>query len=102
MGFRYGLHAKDLPGRPDLVFRGLRRVIFVHGCFWHAHARCPRGKLPQSNAGFWLPKLERNVCRDAGAVRELRSMGWKVLVLWECQLHNAASLRRRIGRFLVK
>lgn len=86
-GFRYRLHAKDLPGKPDIVFRSRKVAIFVHGCFWHQHQdpRCPLRKKPKSNTSYWNAKLERNVERDIETRRALDSMGWRVLVVWECQ-----------------
>ncbi len=84
-GFRFRLHVRDLPGRPDLVFRSFRIVVFVHGCFWHGHY-CPRGKMPQTRREFWEKKLESNKLRDQRNIESLESMGWDVFVLWECQL----------------
>lgn len=85
MGFRYRLHQKSLPGKPDLVFSRLKRVIFVHGCFWHMH-RCRYGRVvPRTNAEFWREKREGNVERDKQTQRELRRRDWEVLVVWECQ-----------------
>ena len=100
LGYRYRLYRKDLPGSPDLAFISRRKAIFVHGCFWHRHARCSRGDVPRSNTGFWLPKLEKTVKRDAKAIRKLKSSHWKVLVLWECQLMDSAKLRRTVKNFL--
>jgi DNA mismatch endonuclease, patch repair protein len=101
MGFRYALHRRDLPGCPDLVFPARRKVIFVHGCFWHGHS-CRAGRnRPGSNTGYWIPKLERNAARDAAHRRELRRLGWKSLAVWECQLKDAARLSRRLQRFLA-
>lgn len=88
LGYRYRLHRKDLPGRPDLVFPGRRKVIFVHGCFWHQHLGCPAGRIPKSRPEFWEPKLQKNRQRDAANKRELVVAGWQVLVLWECQLKD--------------
>ncbi|MCC6341814.1 MAG: DNA mismatch endonuclease Vsr [Bryobacterales bacterium] len=101
LGFRYRLHNSSLPGRPDLVFAGCRKVIFVHGCFWHRHgARCPLTRMPKSRREFWQPKLEENRRRDEKNVRLLRSAGWKVLKVWECQLTRTEALKARIIRFL--
>lgn len=103
MGYRYRLHAKDLPGKPDLVFRPRRKVIFVHGCFWHQHrkASCKDGRAPKSNLGYWTAKLARNAERDRKNTEALKKLGWKVLVLWECGiLKQGAALEKRIGRFL--
>jgi DNA mismatch endonuclease (patch repair protein) len=102
MGYRYRLHARDLPGRPDLVFRKRRKVIFIHGCFWHRHpaAGCALARLPKSRLDFWLPKLEGNRERDERNRRALVKAGWKVLTIWECELNNAKRLRAAIRRFL--
>lgn len=94
-GFRYRLHDKTKPGKPDLVFPALRVVTFVHGCFWHQHT-CPEGRVPSSNSAYWAPKLRRNVERDAAAEAALRAQGWVVLVLWECEL--ATGIQRLIRR----
>jgi DNA mismatch endonuclease (patch repair protein) len=100
MGYRYRLHAKDLPGKPDLVLRSRKKVIFVHGCFWHGHAGCREGRTPSSRAGYWAPKLARNVERDRQNLSQLRRLGWKALVLWECQLGSRAEIERRVKMFL--
>jgi len=100
LGYRYRLHDRNLPGCPDLVFRLRRKVIFVHGCFWHRHARCALARLPKSRLDFWIPKLEGNKVRDQRNKRALARRGWKVLTIWECQLGNPTRLSARIGRFL--
>jgi DNA mismatch endonuclease (patch repair protein) len=100
LGYRYRLHAKDLPGQPDLVFRKLCKVVFVHGCFWHRHPACALARLPKSRLEFWLPKLEGNRKRDEKNKRALQRHGWKVLTVWECQLGNSERLTTRIRRFL--
>jgi len=100
LGYRYRLHYSDLPGRPDLVFLGRRKVIFVHGCFWHRHPGCPLARLPKSRPEFWLPKLEENRRRDLRNQAALRKNGWDVLVIWECQLGDLELLKRRITQFL--
>ncbi len=100
LGYRYRLHAKDLPGHPDIVFRRLRRVIFVHGCFWHRHAACALARLPKSRLDFWLSKLEGNRKRDEKNKRALLRDGWKVLTIWECHLKRSGPLTGRIRRFL--
>jgi DNA mismatch endonuclease (patch repair protein) len=102
MGFRYRLHVKTLPGKPDLVFPRLRRVIFVHGCFWHRHKKpsCKLARLPKSRLEFWRPKLEGNRLRDLASNRALRKLGWAVLEVWECQLQNNETLERRLRYFL--
>jgi DNA mismatch endonuclease (patch repair protein) len=94
-GLRYGLHAKDLPGSPDLVFRTRRTALFVHGCFWHRCPHCAVGKQEvRRNIEYWLPKLERNEARDARARTALKSTGWKVIIAWECQLNSRTYLER--------
>jgi DNA mismatch endonuclease, patch repair protein len=100
LGYRYRLHVGNLPGRPDLVFRKRRKVIFVHGCFWHRHNACALARLPKSRIEFWLPKLEGNKRRDRRNKRALAKEGWKVLTIWECQLRNTAKLQKILGRFL--
>lgn len=102
LGYRYRLHRKDLPGKPDLVFPGRRKVIFVHGCFWHQHSdpACKIARRPQSNRDYWLPKLERNAARDADHQERLRAIGWDVLTLWECEIEAGDGLDRKLRRFL--
>jgi len=100
LGYRFRLHRRDLPGKPDLVFTGRRKVIFVHGCFWHQHAGCADGRMPRSNLDYWTPKLTRNVERDAEHLAALKADGWKVLVIWECETNNAPRLAARLRRFL--
>lgn len=102
MGFRYRLHGKGLPGHPDLVFSGLGKLIFVHGCFWHRHqsANCRLARLPKSRLEFWMPKLESNRIRDDKNGRALRALGWKIFVVWECQLSNKEQLKNKLRRFL--
>lgn len=100
MGFRYRLQG-HLPGRPDMVFSGRRKVIFVHGCFWHRHAGCSKCRLPKSRVDFWLAKLEGNRRRDKLNQRRLRRAGWGVLIVWECELNDMDRLGERIKRFLT-
>ena len=102
MGYRYRLHRKDLPGKPDLVFGPRRKIIFVHGCFWHQHRDegCPIAHKPLSNITYWEPKLRRTMKRDFRNVRALRKSGWRVLVVWECELKETGKLARRVRRFL--
>jgi len=100
LGYRYRLHSKDLPGHPDLVFPARRKVIFVHGCFWHRHS-CSSGKeTPNSRADFWLPKLKKNRERDIETCRRLRRLGWDVLVVWECWTKSLDYLEKIVSRFL--
>lgn len=103
-GFRYRLHAPGLPGRPDLVFPKWGAAVFVHGCFWHQHKNCRIANVPGSNAEFWLAKFQANKRRDARAIRTLRAAGWRVVVVWECQLSGAGRIGAtvtRVQRFLV-
>ena len=100
LGYRYRLHRRDLPGAPDLVFPGRKKVIFVHGCFWHGHD-CKHGRnRPASNRSYWTPKLDRNVARDQSNQAKLRELGWAVMVLWECELADEAALKKRVVGFL--
>lgn len=99
LGYRFRLHRKDLPGRPDLTFPRLRKVVFVHGCFWHRHG-CRKTTTPKSNVDFWLEKFRRNVERDAQAVEALRATGWNELVIWECETRDPDALAERLERFL--
>jgi DNA mismatch endonuclease, patch repair protein len=102
LGYRFALHRRDLPGSPDLVFPCRKKVIFVHGCFWHQHARCARSAPPSSRRDYWLPKLEKNRLRDRRNVRDLRRLGWNVLTLWECQLKDPDRLRTALEVFLQR
>lgn len=86
LGYRYGLHNKKLPGSPDIVLRRLRTVIFINGCFWHGHDNCKYYRLPKTNPDFWRTKIEANRARDARSTAALRTLGWHVIVIWECQL----------------
>jgi DNA mismatch endonuclease (patch repair protein) len=100
MGYRYRLHSKDLPGKPDLVFRNRKKAIFVHGCFWHQHPGCREGRIPGSRREYWDPKLKRNVERDRLHLENLTDLGWDVLVVWECETSQLHSLKRQLSRFL--
>jgi DNA mismatch endonuclease (patch repair protein) len=100
LGYRYRLHVGNLPGKPDLVFRKLRKAIFVHGCFWHLHKDCPEGRIPKSRREYWEPKLLRNVERDARHVSSLRELGWQTLVIWECETTHPKGVERKITQFL--
>jgi DNA mismatch endonuclease, patch repair protein len=102
MGYRFRLHAKDLPGKPDLVFGPKRKVIFVHGCFWHQHSGCRDGMVPSSNVSYWGPKLAHNVKRDAEHLASLEAAGWRPFVVWECETRDIVALRQRLCRFLGK
>lgn len=101
MGFRYRLHAKDLPSKPDIVFRQRKKVIFVHGCFWHRHGDCPLTRLPKSRTAFWKKKLNANADRDSKNIGLLTRLGYRVLVVWECQLRRPQRVAGRLKRFLI-
>jgi DNA mismatch endonuclease (patch repair protein) len=100
LGYRFRLHRRDLPGKPDLVFPRLKKAIFVHGCFWHLHDDCREGRLPSTNLAYWKPKLEGNVERDALNMARLQAAGWRTLVVWECETTDAAQLTSRLDAFL--
>lgn len=102
MGYRYRLHGSDLPGKPDLVFPARRKAVFVHGCYWHRHPNpaCKLARLPKTRLDFWLPKLEANRERDIRNMASLEAMGWKILVVWECETRNTNELRENIRNFL--
>lgn len=100
LGFRYRLHDRGLPGSPDIVFRGRKKAIFVHGCFWHRHEGCPLARLPKSRLDFWIPKLEGNRERDARKLLQLQSQGWDALVIWECELKDLNLLEKKLNGFL--
>lgn len=97
LGLRYRLHRRDLPGNPDLVFPKHRAVIFVHGCFWHRHPGCKRASTPKSQVRYWQDKFDRNVARDRQAVADLRELGWRVMVIWECQTKTNEAVMRRVN-----
>lgn len=99
MGFRFRLHVKTLPGRPDLVFPRLRKIILVHGCFWHTHEGCGEAHVPKTRRDYWRPKLEGNRRRDLENTAKLQQLGWKVLVVWECETQEK-SVGKRLRRFL--
>lgn len=100
MGYRFRLHRKDLPGKPDLVFPRLHKVVFVNGCFWHGHD-CARGaRGPKANAEYWRAKITRNSLRDAANMAALTAMGWRATVIWECELKELARVKRQLAVFL--
>lgn len=100
LGYRFRLHRRDLPGTPDLVFPRLRKVVLVHGCFWHQHPGCRLARLPKSRPEYWLPKLSRNQKRDEQAIAALRTLGWEVLILWECQAETQEAAATIVAGFL--
>lgn len=100
MGFRYRLHDKRLPGRPDIVFHGRAKVIFVNGCFWHGHEGCRYGRLPKTRVDFWAAKILRNRERDRQNTEKLRAAGWSILTVWQCELKNIEDLANKLYEFL--
>lgn len=99
LGYRYRLHRRDLPGSPDLVFPSRRKVVFVHGCFWHGHD-CRANRLPKTRPDYWASRFAKNKERDARKLRELEAAGWSVLTLWECELRDPVAIGVRLRRFL--
>jgi DNA mismatch endonuclease, patch repair protein len=102
LGFRYRLHCPDLPGTPDIVLRRLKKVIFVHGCFWHRHPGCRFASMPASRQDFWSAKFESNVRRDRQKQKELQVNGWSVLIVWGCETRETSRLVRKLERFFSK
>ncbi len=100
LGYRYRLHRAGLPGRPDMVFPSRRKVVFVHGCFWHYHPECDQARIPDTNRDYWLPKLTRTRARDARNSLALREKGWDVMTVWECQLKDIEAVTKRLVDFL--
>jgi DNA mismatch endonuclease (patch repair protein) len=101
MGFRFRLHVKNLPGQPDIVLPKHKKVIFIHGCFWHLHKGCRDGTIPKTQHEKWKAKLERNVERDKAHLRRLRRSGWKAIVVWECEIEKSiGKVEKKISRFL--
>jgi DNA mismatch endonuclease, patch repair protein len=102
LGYRYRLHDIHLPGKPDIVFKSRHKVIFVHGCFWHQHNKnfCLDSHIPHSNGNYWKDKLYNNVKRGKKHIRELRIIGWDVLVIWECEIRNLSKTTQKIQRYL--
>lgn len=100
MGFRFRLGNRELPGNPDLKFPRLKKVIFVHGCFWHGHRNCSRAKLPKTNVKFWEEKIEKNKHRDAKSIKSLRKLGWQTLVIWQCETRNLPKVQKKLREFL--
>jgi DNA mismatch endonuclease, patch repair protein len=100
-GYRYRLNVKELPGKPDLVFKSQRKVIFINGCFWHQHG-CMHYTIPKTRLDYWLPKLQRNIERDNENIKLLEKMGWKILIIWECEIkHKITSVKEKISSFLM-
>ena len=99
-GFRFRIHRRDLPGRPDIVLPKYHAAIFVHGCFWHGHPSCPHAARPMSNVDYWRRKLDRNIERDASNMAALRQAGWHVIVLWECEIRTHAQAEEMLNGVL--
>jgi DNA mismatch endonuclease (patch repair protein) len=102
MGYRFRLHRKDLPGKPDIVLPKYKVVIFVHGCFWHHHKGCKYAYIPKSRTDFWLEKFKNNTERDCKVVDELTEMGWRVHIIWECEIKTPECVSERFKRFFEK
>ncbi|VGO21057.1 very short patch repair endonuclease [Pontiella sulfatireligans] len=100
-GYRFSLHRKDLPGKPDIVLRKYNTVVFVHGCFWHRHQNCKTASMPKSNVEYWQAKFERNVSNDRKHIRELKKMGWNVIVVWECELKQPEKVLAKLEKSLT-
>ena len=101
-GYRYRLHRKDLPGKPDIVMPSKKKIVFVHGCFWHQHSdpQCKIARMPKTRTEYWIPKLKRNTERDIDHKKLLHSQGWRVLVVWECETYDFEKLSSKLDRFL--
>lgn len=99
LGFRYKLFDKSLPGKPDLVFKARKKVIFVNGCFWHAHD-CGKYVFPKTRLTFWIPKIAKNIERDQNVINKLNETGWKSLIIWECEIKDIEKISKRIIKFL--
>jgi DNA mismatch endonuclease, patch repair protein len=100
LGYRFRLHRGDLPGTPDIVFQGRRKVIFVHGCFWHRHSGCKAASTPKTRVDFWLRKFRENVARDAKSTAALEAEGWDVAIVWSCEIRDVAALAMKLSSFL--
>lgn len=100
MGFRYRLNVRELPGTPDIVLPKHKKVVFVHGCFWHGHKGCKRSQRPSSNRNFWNRKIEQNMARDKKAIKDLKKLGWQMLIIWGCKTRNPINLKKILTEFL--
>lgn len=98
-GYRFRIQRRDLPGKPDIVLGKYRTVVFVHGCFWHGHRNCPRAARPKSNVDFWNRKLDKNMRRDLEVYKELQSLGWRILIIWQCQTRDPIAIEALIDSF---
>lgn len=102
MGYRFRLHSEKLPGTPDIVLPRHRKVIYVHGCFWHGHKGCPRSKRPTTNINFWNRKIESNIKRDKKVRIQVKTLDWKSLVIWQCQIDSKTLLAKKLRKFLTE
>lgn len=102
MGYRFRIHKKDLPGRPDICLPKHKKVIFVHGCFWHGHENCPRSKRPTTNVEFWNKKIDGNIERDKENIKKLRRLGWQTLMIWTCEIKNQEELKNKLISFIER
>ncbi|WP_462271053.1 very short patch repair endonuclease [Desulfobacter sp.] len=100
MGYRFRLHKKNMPGKPDIVLPKYKKVIFVHGCFWHGHENCPRSKRPSTNVEFWNKKIDANIERDKKIIKSLEYLGWKTLIIWTCEIKNEDALKHKLISFM--
>ena len=100
MGYRFRLYRSDLPGKPDITLPKYKKVIFVHGCFWHGHQNCQRSKRPTTNKKFWSEKLDKNILRDRTNINNIKELGWGVLVVWACEVKNIERLKDKLLSFL--
>ena len=101
LGYRFRLHREDLPGKPDIVLPKYRKVILVHGCFWHGHKECSRSKRPMTNESFWNEKLDKNIKRDQKNINSLKELGWQVMVIWTCEVKDEKKLKAKLLSFLL-
>ena len=102
LGYRFRLYRKDLPGKPDITLPKHKKVIFVHGCFWHSHENCSRSKRPKTNEEFWRNKLDKNIKRDKANINALKNLGWDVLIIWTCEVKDIDKLKTKILSFLYR
>ncbi|HET54679.1 MAG TPA: DNA mismatch endonuclease Vsr [Ignavibacteria bacterium] len=100
MGYRFSLYRNDLPGKPDIILPKYKKIIFIHGCFWHGHKNCPRAKRPSTNSKFWEKKLDENITRDEQILKKLEKLGWGVLIIWTCEIKRIEALQKKLVNFI--